>query len=401
MLVHDLEPVTSEPLTEAVVAEPPNESVVVEPAIDAAMPEPVVAPLDDLRFDAIEPAYIPDGSPFEEELLDLSPTDESASDVAADATVAADAASPDVPVEPAVADHRAAAAAATGALLASLRPGQTLDEALDEIEETPEPNMTAPEPIVEAVQAPEVGDAAVELAPEPLAAAVESPVDVPADLLVAEPVLEPVAAAEPVVAEAEREPEPAPIAAAAVLLAVEPEPDVPESVPEPVAAVPEPVAPEPEPVAAVPVEPIATPVVAEPEPAVTAPAPEPVAVAPVKPVVSAPAADVVAQPTWTILAPDPSPTNGAPVMVPPVADPQWPTTPEWPDARPSSQGLPFLGRPAVPTGGVEALWAASDREVTTAPDRDRPVAGVQSCVSCGLSLSATARFCRRCGTAQH
>jgi hypothetical protein len=29
-----------------------------------------------------------------------------------------------------------------------------------------------------------------------------------------------------------------------------------------------------------------------------------------------------------------------------------------------------------------------------------PSGGVQSCVSCGLSLSATARFCRRCGTRQ-
>jgi ribosomal protein L40E len=26
--------------------------------------------------------------------------------------------------------------------------------------------------------------------------------------------------------------------------------------------------------------------------------------------------------------------------------------------------------------------------------------GVQSCVSCGLPLSATARFCRRCGSRQ-
>jgi ribosomal protein L40E len=28
------------------------------------------------------------------------------------------------------------------------------------------------------------------------------------------------------------------------------------------------------------------------------------------------------------------------------------------------------------------------------------VSGVQPCSSCGLSLSATARFCRRCGTRQ-
>ena len=168
------------------------------------------------------------------------------------------------------------------------------------------------------------------------------------------------------------------------------------------------VEPEPEPVAAV-VEP--DPVVAapEPEPAVAAPEPEPIAAAAEpapEPLVPAtpPAVDVVEQPTWTIVAPDAAPA-GAPVVippavVPPAADPQWPATPEWPTQQ-ASPGLPFLGRPAVPTGGVEALWAASDREVTTAPVGDRPVAAVQACVSCGLSLSATARFCRRCGTAQH
>ena len=57
-----------------------------------------------------------------------------------------------------------------------------------------------------------------------------------------------------------------------------------------------------------------------------------------------------------------------------------------------------------PTGGIEALWAESAREVASpiAPGRRRPrsAGGVQPCVSCGLSLSATARFCRRCGTRQ-
>ncbi len=159
-----------------------------------------------------------------------------------------------------------------------------------------------------------------------------------------------------------------------------------------IVAAPEP-EPEPEPVvAAVDIEPIA-------EPVETTPEPTPV----VEPVAAAAAVDVVEQPTWTILAPDPSPTNGttngSTVVIPPAADPQWPSTPEWPEARATSPGLPFLGRPAVPTGGVDALWAASDREVTTTPS-DRPVAGVQACVSCGLSLSATARFCRRCGTSQ-
>jgi len=67
-----------------------------------------------------------------------------------------------------------------------------------------------------------------------------------------------------------------------------------------------------------------------------------------------------------------------------------------------SAGLPFLGRPAQPTGGLESLWAESNREVASAPPAPgRPAqGGVQPCVSCGLSLSATARFCRRCGTSQ-
>jgi ribosomal protein L40E len=51
----------------------------------------------------------------------------------------------------------------------------------------------------------------------------------------------------------------------------------------------------------------------------------------------------------------------------------------------------------------DALWAASAQEVLARP-ANLPAAavttGVQPCSSCGLSLSATARFCRRCGTRQ-
>jgi ribosomal protein L40E len=43
-----------------------------------------------------------------------------------------------------------------------------------------------------------------------------------------------------------------------------------------------------------------------------------------------------------------------------------------------------------------AFWEASAREVAGATSH----IGVQSCGECGLSLSATARFCRRCGTRQ-
>ncbi len=124
--------------------------------------------------------------------------------------------------------------------------------------------------------------------------------------------------------------------------------------------------------------------------------------------------DVVYQPTWQIVAPEPptadqgptpqqpipsGPSTGQPVSA--SAEPQWPSQPEWPRP-PSAEGLPFLGRPAAASGGIEALWAESAREVAdVGPGAGiKPAGGVQPCVSCGLSLSANARFCRRCGTRQ-
>jgi ribosomal protein L40E len=83
----------------------------------------------------------------------------------------------------------------------------------------------------------------------------------------------------------------------------------------------------------------------------------------------------------------------------PAAEPQWPTRPTWLNNAPSI-GLPFLNRPAAPQGGVDALWAESNREVAAQRSAAKPASAVQPCVSCGLSLSATARFCRRCGSAQ-
>jgi hypothetical protein len=120
--------------------------------------------------------------------------------------------------------------------------------------------------------------------------------------------------------------------------------------------------------------------------------------------------DLIEQPTWRMIAPDPSADVApvepvGPVDVPaaatadPGAEPQWPTRPEWLGGSPAV-GLPFLGRPAAPTGGLEALWAESTRDVVAGPTPDRASSGIQPCISCGLSLSATARFCRRCGTSQ-
>jgi hypothetical protein len=241
-------------------------------------------------------------------------------------------------------DGRAAAAAAnTSDLLRRFRPGQSLD---DEIA------------AYERAQAESEAAAAVE------AAAIASSVERPAA-----PTPEP----EPVVAS---EPEPEPVVEAEPVVAVEPEP---EPAPAPI------VEPEPEPVAAA-VEPAPEP---EPEPVAAGWEPEPVA--------PAPREDLVPQPTWQIIAPD----TPADDRVAASAEPQWPAQPEWP-APQSSTGLPYLGRPAAASGGMEALWAESARAVADPASAAgaKVAGGVQPCVSCGLSLSANARFCRRCGTRQ-
>jgi hypothetical protein len=135
-----------------------------------------------------------------------------------------------------------------------------------------------------------------------------------------------------------------------------------------------------------------------------------------EPLAAATGADVVEQPTWRITAPDPGSTAASPTAEPggpiplqasgaqseaPNAEPQWPARAQWPGAAPAA-GLPFLGRPATGQGGIDALWAASNEElVTAAPVPGRAAtSNIQPCVSCGLSLSANARFCRRCGTLQ-
>jgi hypothetical protein len=172
-------------------------------------------------------------------------------------------------------------------------------------------------------------------------------------------------------------------------------------------------APEADAVEAMAVETAAEPAETAAEPAETAaPEPEP------EPLAAASATDVVEQPTWRISAPEaigpitptsqPAGEAGVPLQasaspsVPPDSEPQWPTRPQWPATTTPAAGLPFLGRPAAPQGGIEALWAASNQEVVTAapPAPGRKVSGIQPCISCGLSLSANARFCRRCGTHQ-
>ena len=158
-------------------------------------------------------------------------------------------------------------------------------------------------------------------------------------------------------------------------------------------------------------------VAAEPEPAEPTSAARipnltwPTPAAPAAPIAAdAPREDRIEQPTWQIYAPDASPAAAQPITeaIPPVApvqatpaatsDPQWPVRPDQTD----SPAMALLANRANRSPS-EALWAASAQEVLARPASaaaSAPVAGVQPCSSCGLSLSATARFCRRCGTRQ-
>ena len=325
---------------------------------------------------------------------------------------------PLAPVVEEVDDRAAAAAANTSDLLQRFRPGESLD---DEIEAYERSHVDAVAPAPEPVAASE----------PPFVPSVPEPSPQP------EPVVPIAAAHEPVDVYPEPEPEPVEAFAPPAPIAPAPGPEIVEAAPEPEvppAELPEwlrpaivlesvaaarsraracrrragagaracrrapepPQPPEPEPVAAAP-EP-------EPEPVAAAPEPEPE---------PEPRVDVVPQPTWQIVAPDSTPVVETPIaptqepVQPPTdavaasAEPQWPAQPEWPTREPAA-GLPFLNRPPAATGGIEALWAASAQEVAQVGQATatRPSTGVQPCVSCGLSLSANARFCRRCGTRQ-
>lgn len=148
------------------------------------------------------------------------------------------------------------------------------------------------------------------------------------------------------------------------------------------------------------------------EPAPTEPEPAPVEQPPARPPV-----DIVAQPVWSRVAPETVPTPEAPSSAPPApavptpppaavapsaiapqtgSAPAWPSplgsAPAWPPAPPPAPTGVQWPQAAAPT---ETVWAESSRDVL-----NRPGSGVQACVSCGLPLSATARFCRRCGSRQ-
>lgn len=296
------------------------------------------------------------------ETVDGAPVDPSEQAAAAATTL--------VPPPPTVQKMADAGANRTADLLRRFRPGQNIDAELAAYEaEADRAAELTGSPVAETPPAPVV------LEPAPAAAEPE--------LVASEP---PVAAAEPAASEAE------PQDVAADLVAAEPEPVVAELVaePEPVVAEPEPVATDPE------------------TPATPAPAPAPT---PVWPTLAAeqPREDRIQQPTWQIFAPEATPPAAHPGdgTIPPGGPLQPPFAaagnPQWP-VRPDQVESPAMALLANRKAGSpsDALWAASAREVL-APPASAPAAGpagVQPCSSCGLSLSATARFCRRCGTRQ-
>ena len=207
---------------------------------------------------------------------------------------------------------------------------------------------------------------------------------------VVDPVLEAGPAEEPIVAA--EAPEPEPIVAEA---APEPETMVAEAAPEPEPMVAE-AAPEPEPeLAPEPLAPAAGPAQAMPQ---VAPISETILHFPDR---TPP--DPVAEPEQPAVAAEAdSPelaARRAQLDLLGLGDPgEGPVGPERPAV------LPYRSRGAAVTpvelamrAGGPGFWEASAREVAGAAAAQ---VGVQNCGECGLSLSATARFCRRCGTRQ-
>ncbi|MDP9270695.1 MAG: hypothetical protein M3P14_06980 [Chloroflexota bacterium] len=256
-------------------------------------------------------------------------------------------------------------------------------------------------PIEEALPEPEAEWVAAEQ--EPLLAA-EAPEWVAAEVE-PEPVLGAEVEPEPVVAAEAASwfvPEPEPVAAQEVVpeVTLEPEPAaaqreaMPE--PEPIAAQQE-VAPEPEPVAAE----------AEPQAPEPVMAPEPIRVFPrIRPI-----SETIIRPPKATPPPPPRPAaipvddgalaaRRAQLDLLGLNDPGEGTVgPERPRILPYRS----TGAAVHPSEIVQrtmntsaALWDASAREVAAA----RSAVAVQNCSGCGLSLSASARFCRRCGTRQ-
>ncbi len=345
--VHPDEPLLAEididePAAEA-EAEPDAEPVAahVEPE-----PERVVA--------EVVPEFEPAVADIEPVVADFEAEPEP---IAAEFTPAAEPAWPDVPAEP------------VEPVLAEEPPPRIL-RVLAWDDDVPEGHLLRAEPEPEPIVSE------VELDAEPVVAEVEPE----AEPVVAEQAPDEPAAAEmapePVVAEAEPELEP-------VVAEAEPEP-------EPIAAEREP-EPEPDSIAAA----------AEPLPETRTPRPAPIRIAPIRETILRLPDRPVPEPTTAPLAAEQdSPevaARRAQLDLLGLGDPgQGPVTPERPVVMPyRSRGAPGGGEIAARAGG-SGFWEASAREVAGAAAN----IGVQNCGQCGLSLSANARFCRRCGTRQ-
>ena len=142
---------------------------------------------------------------------------------------------------------------------------------------------------------------------------------------------------------------------------------------------------------------LAEPAPAEPMPSIPPPAP-----------VAPPSPPIAQIPVALPVAPPAAPT--APVSPPaaPEALPAAARLPGWdvvaPEAGSRAQGVP-TPRPASSRDVQPAPWFtartnSSVWDVSSAEVVSRAGAGVQACVSCGLPLSASAHFCRRCGSRQ-
>ena len=387
--------------------------------------------VDDLD-DRMEAAYLADHRAMHDAVAESLETDEIARRLGVDAWPESDLAEVD----------------ATNGHVPEAWPTETLSPGPIQVEvepepaaaELPEPVTTAePEPV--AAELPEPEPVAAELPepepvaaglPEPVMAAEQAPMPVAPELhpvlawegdaeitfipTAAEAEPEPVVAPEPelVVAAAETEPEPE-VEVVAAEVELEPVPAIAEE--EPVAAAAEP-QPEPEPVAAEATpeaEPVAAEATPEAEPELAAaeaaaeptPLPMPTPIRPPQKI--APISETIIRiPRAHPVAPPPQPTpideealaaRRAQLDVLGIEDPGMGKV------GPARNVLPYRSSGAAvgpselvqrTLGGTSALWDASAREVASA----RSAVAVHSCGSCGLSLSASARFCRRCGTRQ-
>jgi hypothetical protein len=333
----------SSPAWPAQATERPGIEAVAWPVADRRRPEPEPAPAEEpWPLAALEGRL----AASQEPVAELEPAGEA--DSIAEAEVFAEAAfeeeqAGDEP-EPTTLRDRAAAAS-SGSFLGQFRPGQSLDEALAAYEASLESAPAETEPA-------------------------------------------------PAWAQAEPEPEPGPVWAVEPVAEPEPEPVWAEAAPEQEPVSPEPIdggwperdrIPWPEPALEPEPEPVAW---AEPEPEPAAPPPPALR----------PAEDIVEVPTWHVVAPDSAPVNGHPTdALRPAAAANRPE-PQWPGQSAES----FLAARLAARKAGDDMWAASSIDVLGPAPSGGPgiPVGVQACVSCGLSLSATARFCRRCGTRQ-